>query len=147
MKTVVWGVALVALLVLSWLGLTLVGTDIVESNYVSVQEARADHLFERGWLPDILPTSAHDIRTSNNLDLNTSTGRFYFASSDLGEFLGRLAPYMPMGTPFEGYEQEIQKKEARGFISKIFVGEDAVWVFTCKLREGYCEYDMWLKRG
>src|SRR6186713_347897 len=120
MKTTLWIVGLVAMLGLSWLGLSLMNTDVVESNYVSVQEARADQLFGRGWLPDILPPSAHDIRTSNNLDLNTSVGRFYFASADYDQFSSHLAPYVPMETPFEGFDRDVQKKLARGFRSGVF---------------------------
>ena len=147
MKTALWIIGLLSALGLSWLGLSLLDTDVVESSYASVKEARSDQLFGRGWLPDILPASAHDIRTSNNLDLNTSAGEFYFASADYSQFWNRLAPYAAMETPFEGFDERVQKKLARGFTSGVFVDGDTVWVFTCRSQEGYCEYDMWLKRG
>jgi hypothetical protein len=147
MKTAVWIVGVIALLGLSWLGLILMSSDVVESDYASLQEAHADQLFERGWLPDILPPSAHDIRTSNNLDLNTSVGGFYFASADYDQFASHLAPYVSMEAPFDRFEQKVQRKRARGFAPGVFVDENSVWVFMCKAREGYCEYDMWLKNG
>ena len=53
-----------------------VGCDVVTSNYETMQDARNDRLFERGWLPDILPDSTTSIRTSNDLDINTSVGEF-----------------------------------------------------------------------
>src|SRR5688500_8592456 len=76
MKIVVGVVVAVGCIIL--VALLLLPTDVVDNRYSSLADARADHLFERGWLPDILPASAHDIRTTNNLDLNLSEGEFSF---------------------------------------------------------------------
>jgi hypothetical protein len=35
-------------------------------------------LFERGWLPDIVPDSSREITINNDLDLNLSKGEFFF---------------------------------------------------------------------
>src|SRR3954452_23340862 len=115
MKAALWMVGLLSMFGLFWLGRSAVDSDVVESSYASVQEARADQLFGRGWLPDILPTSTHSIRTFNNFDLNTSTGQFHFASADYGVFSSHLAPYVSIKTPFKGLDQTIQEKFARGF--------------------------------
>jgi hypothetical protein len=56
-------------------------------------DVRTDHVFERGWLPDILPASAHDIHTRNNLDLNLSDGEFSFEPVDAAAFVSRVQPY------------------------------------------------------
>ena len=71
----------------------LLPNDIVTSEYATLEAARADHLFGRGWLPDILPLSAYDIRTSNNLDIDTSEGEFSFDPSEYKVFVSHGRPY------------------------------------------------------
>lgn len=121
--------------------------DVVTSKYRSLDEARSDQLFGRGWLPDILPPSAHSIRVSNNLNLNTSDGSFSFNASDFPMFATKLRPYTPVVSPFVAYDQHIEKMKRKGFQSFVYEEDKTVWVFFCKQRIAYCEYDMWLRRG
>ena len=67
--------------------------EVVTSRYATLADARAEELFARGWLPDILPSSARQIRTTNNLDLSISEGEFRFALGDYDQFSSRLRPY------------------------------------------------------
>lgn len=60
------------------------------SDYKNIIDARADKLFERGWLPDILPNSTTKIETINDLDLNTSSGSFIIPESDIEQFTKQL---------------------------------------------------------
>jgi len=48
------------LLVLSGCG------DVVTSHYQTYDQAAREGLFDRGWLPEGIPISSHDIRASNN---------------------------------------------------------------------------------
>ena len=41
--------------------LLLCSCDVVTSKYATLADARNDRLFERGWLPDILPPSTREI--------------------------------------------------------------------------------------
>ena len=148
MKAIVWVLAAVSVGALLYLGLLLFSSgDVVTSRYATLNEARADQLFERGWLPDILPPESHSIRTSNNLDLNTSDGEFSFASSDYGAFAAQLRPYAPMRTPFSNFETEVAEKRADGFHAGVFADEESIWVFFCKPEDGRCDDTMWLQRG
>ena len=122
-------------------------SDVVMSNYRSLEAARADRLFDRGWLPDILPPSAHSIRTSNNLDLNTSEGQFSFSASEYPSFAAQLQPYRPVVAPFVAFDEGVTKMKHKGFQPLIYEVDGTVWVFFCKPGNGYCEYDMWLRRG
>jgi len=61
-------------------------SEVVSSQYASYQKAQEDKLFERGWLPDILPLTTLDIEVNNDLDLNESAGRFIIPEHDLNEF-------------------------------------------------------------
>ncbi len=62
----------------------------VRDEYPARSDAQNDRLFERGWLPEIIPQSSNRIVTKNDLDLNRSSGEFYFDESDLTEFLSHL---------------------------------------------------------
>ena len=127
--------------------LLLLSSDVVTSRYTSITEARADTLFDRGWLPDILPASATAIRTSNILDLNTSEGEFSFLPSDYFLFSSRVQPYKTIRTPFANFEKEVARTQSKGFLLSTYAEEKYTWVFFCKPEKGYCEYTMWLQKG
>lgn len=122
-------------------------TDVVESRYSSLADARTENLFERGWLPDILPTSAHDIRTKNNLDLNLSEGEFSFEPADAAAFVSRVQPYRAKPDQLETIESLVAKMCRKDFEPYSFIDEDVSWVFFCKAEAGYCEYTMWPHRN
>ena len=65
-------------------------SETVTKHYPTRAGAEADSLFERGWLPDIIPASSRDITTNNDLDLNLSKGEFFFSPGDLAEFVTQL---------------------------------------------------------
>ncbi|ELC9717137.1 hypothetical protein QX995_004709 [Vibrio vulnificus] len=67
-------------------------SDIVQSHYDNYQQAKAEQLFERGWLPDVLPVSTTQIEVANDLDNNTSQGSFLIAEKEMGQFLSQLQP-------------------------------------------------------
>ncbi|EOA6612480.1 hypothetical protein JKP25_01350 [Vibrio vulnificus] len=67
-------------------------SDIVQSHYDNYQQAQADQLFERGWLPDVLPVSTTQIEVANDLDNNTSQGSFVIAEKEMAQFLSQLQP-------------------------------------------------------
>jgi hypothetical protein len=124
--------------------LALAGCDVVTDRYESVAEARRERLFERGWLPDILPTSAVRIRVSNNLDLNRSEGEFSFSSPDFSAFQSRLASGVPSRAPFNDWPGFVQGKLKDGYAAAAFEREGYKWVFICHERKGHCLYRMWL---
>ncbi|ENT6844698.1 hypothetical protein ACFD7L_004539 [Vibrio vulnificus] len=86
-------------------------SDIVQSHYENYQQAQADQLFERGWLPDVLPVSTTQIEVANDLDNNTSQGSFLIAEKEMGQFLSQLQPL----------ETANQYR---------FESDNSVWIFT-----------------
>ncbi|POC47316.1 hypothetical protein [Vibrio vulnificus] len=86
-------------------------SDIVQSHYDNYQQAKADQLFERGWLPDVLPVSTTQIEVANDLDNNTSQGSFLIAEKEMGQFLSQLQPL----------------KTANQYR---FESDNSVWIFT-----------------
>ena len=107
--------------------------------YATLKEARADGVFERGWLPDILPASSHRIRTANSLDLNTSVGSFWFAPADYQHLAAHLAPYSSLAPNLKAAELEDRQ---HGIIASVFKDAGSIWVFRCKPQKGRCEYSL-----
>ena len=123
-----------------WLALSAMPSDTVVSRYETVQDARADLLFDRGWLPDILPASARKIRTENNLDLNTSEGEFHFSAADFPKFASQMNFEVPATKQFGGLG--VDRMRSEGFEVRAYSGANSTWVFFCKASEGYCRYKM-----
>jgi hypothetical protein len=99
-------------------------SDDVKLEYSNYAEAEDDNLFNRGWLPSIIPKSSEQIVMNNDLDLNTSEGSFVYGSHDLEEFLGRLkrAP----GLDISGHEAHTYQN----------------WIFYIHVAKLQCKY--WL---
>ncbi|WP_235318649.1 hypothetical protein [Lysobacter sp. A03] len=113
----------------------------VTSRYVTLDEAKADRLFERGWLPDILPPSTNTIRTENDLDLNLSEGEFSFVPAEAEPLFGKLSP----GAPSAIVLQTVSSYRRRGYSAWSYRDEDSTWAFFCQESKGHCEYLMWLR--
>ncbi len=108
-------------LIAAALVLSLSGCDRVSSGYPTLADARKDRLFERGWLPDILPASARQIRVINDLDTNHSEGEFSFEPSDFASFAARS----------QSVGQSLQ-----------YSAGDYTWTFSCDPARGHCRYSM-----
>lgn len=121
--------------------------DVVTTKYASVTAARKDELFGRGWLPDVLPPSARDIRVSNNLDLNTSEGEFSFDAKEAGALKAKLIIHEIPQAPFENWNGYVEKKRKAGFEIAGYSNDASDWVFLCKYQHGECEYVMWLRKN
>ena len=101
-------------------------SDVVTSHYASYQDAIDDDLFMRGWLPEILPMSATNIRTTNNLDLNTSSGYFDLQKSDIATFKSQLTR-LPSGKYSYRYEDVVNSP---------------TWLFDVNSDTGHVTYEM-----
>jgi hypothetical protein len=121
-------------------------SDTVNNRYATIAEARADDLFGRGWLPDVLPESAVDIRTSNNLDLNYSVGEFSFAPADASKLFARLSAGAPPSSPFDSWVETVANYKQDGYSAWSYSdGDRGTWAFFCLERKGKCDYFFWLR--
>ena len=107
--------------------LYLNGCDAVEKQYPTLKDARQDRLFERGWLPDMLPASTKNITTINDRDINTSRGQFFFAPSDFDQF----AKYVKAGA----------ETSSKGYSAYKFACNQNLWLFSCEAVHGHCNYE------
>ena len=112
--------------------------DAVTSRYKTRSDAVADRLFQRGWLPSIIPQSSYDIRTKNDLDVNVSEGEFSFSPAEASKFTDHLRKMDA---------SEIRENDAKHFIERdyrpyAFKDEDSLWTFFVNFQKGHCEYRM-----
>ena len=114
-RVIVW--ISIALLIVAggFVVLLVLSNDVVMSRYATLADARADELFGRGWLPDILPSSARQIRTSNDLDVSTSEGEFRFAPRDYEQLSSHLRPYTEVENPFALFADQVSRRKRGGF--------------------------------
>ena len=119
--------------------------DTVTSRYANLEEARADRLFERGWLPDVLPPSTTQIRTSNELDLNLSEGEFSFNPGERELLFTKLSAGAPPDSRLADWDEIVSEFAGRGYSAWTYRDEGSTWAFFCQESKGYCEYHMWLR--
>jgi hypothetical protein len=104
--------------------LSITGCDeTVTSDYATRADAEADQLFERAWLPEIIPPSSRDIVTKNDLDLNTSTGEFHFDPADRAAFVAQLTRLASR-----------DEKDQLGYSYE-------TWVFLLDRTKPFCRYE------
>jgi len=66
--------------------------EIVTGAYATIAEAQQSGALERGWIPPVLPPSAHDIRIAHDLERNRRWGLFNFLPTDIEALRQRLEP-------------------------------------------------------
>jgi hypothetical protein len=117
-------------------------SDTVTNHYQTYDDAVKDQLFDRGWLPKFIPSSSFNITTSNNLDLNTSEGAFYFPVGAAEAFTAKLLPYSGREFPNVDNEKVVNKRKAEGYTPYEFTEDGYVWVFFLN-RAGHVYYSLW----
>ncbi|MEL0607063.1 MULTISPECIES: hypothetical protein [Vibrio] len=101
-------------------------SDVVSDEYSTYAQAKEERLFDRGWLPDILSKSTLNIEVNNDLDANTSKGRFIINEPALSEFIAKL----------QSNESTNEFHFVDGENVWVFiVGEDSVVNYTLNKRE------------
>lgn len=117
-------------------------SDTVTSRYETRADAEADKLFQRGWLPSIIPQSSYGITTKNDLDINVSQGAFSFAPEHAKEFTTHL---------WRMDASEVSKADSarlmeRGYWPYSYRDEGSWWIFFINFDKKHCEYRMGLSR-
>jgi len=128
--------------------LFLVGcSDIVTRDYKTYNDAVSDELFGRGWLPELIPPSSFNIKTANDLDVNTSKGEFSFPPGDTQAFIAKLQPYSGRKSPYIEYDKRVKKRISQGYTPYEYTGDVSTWVFFLNADKGHAYYDSWHARG
>ncbi|MDH3242811.1 MAG: hypothetical protein OEO83_19320 [Alphaproteobacteria bacterium] len=119
------------------------GGDVVTSKYASYEAAMEDNLFDRGWLPELIPSSATSIVTNNNLDLNISHVEFRYDPADTDSFLGNLRPYRDRNSPTVEYKARVEGMKSENYRPYEYRDYASFWVFFVNSEEGHVVYDLW----
>ena len=112
--------------------------DTVTTTYQTRAEAEADKLFERGWLPSLIPSTATNIRVTNDLDLNTSEGSFSFQPSESATFTGIL--HRLDATSSSG--PQLERRLTPRATAHRYSDGPYEWTFVVSRDSGHCNYYM-----
>jgi len=125
-----------------------INIQIEASPALMLAQARELHLFEQGWLPDILPASTHHLQLVKSPQINFAQGEFFFSPSEWQDFSVKLEPEkvleMTMEAPFVNWAKSLRKMQGEGHTLWHYSTSNRHWMFFCKADEGYCEYVMWM---
>jgi hypothetical protein len=119
--------------------LLLTSCDTVTSHYANVADARENHLFEKGWLPDILPASAHDIVVKSEPDIGICTGEFGATPKDMVGFVSKLES-TPRRFRYDKWSKEINHASQQGPIMYFVSDRPVLFAFRCSPSEARCEF-------
>jgi hypothetical protein len=120
-------------------------SDTITNHYQTRAQAETDNLLERGWLPSHIPTSAKDITTSNNLDINISEAEFRYDPKETNEFLKHLTSYSAQEPKMDRWKVFITKQKMEGYNAFEYTAEETGWVFLVNAGTGHVRYVMWLQ--
>jgi hypothetical protein len=127
-----------------------INIQIETSPALTLAQVRELHLFEQGWLPDILPPSTHNLELVKSPQINFAQGEFYFSPGDWPDFSAKLEPEKTlektMDAPFVNWAKSLRKMQREGHTLWHFSAHGRHWMFFCKAEEGYCEYVMWMSQ-
>jgi len=101
--------------------------DVVSDQYATYQDAVKDELFQRGWLPEILPSTTKNIKTTNNLDINYSFGHFEIPRNEIPEFISHLTKQSDNQYTYQN--------------------QSTTWRFEIDQNKGYVKYELTYDRN
>lgn len=124
-------------------GLCLICTgcsDSITTNYATRSSAEGALLFERGWLPRIIPESSTHIRVRSRLDTNQAEGEFYFDPPEFESFTANLAVYRSGEKDLD--VESLRGKLGSGYVAYRYVHDDSRWIFLIDKNRGHAVFRM-----
>jgi hypothetical protein len=117
-------------------------SDAIDERFATVQEARDAHVFEREWLPRIVPPSVRDIQIRGDPELEILVGEFHVPDQEFEGLVSRLQPYSsePIGTDVH-LASFLHAKQNEGLSSGVYHEGTIMWVLVCDRSRGRCSYD------
>lgn len=112
-------------------------------DYDNIDDARAGHVFEKGWLPDMLPASTHNLRVSTTVEDSAGRGKFGFDPKDYAAFIANLSAYDGAMSKVEKDQRSIKRLLDKGYEAYTYASGATHWVFLCDQKEGRCDFFVW----
>jgi hypothetical protein len=114
----------------------------VSHTYETRAAAEADDLFKKGWLPDIIPSSSRQIKTSNDLDTNSSEGEFYFEPAEAQTFLQKLSVYSKDSQVLKPWHDLVERHRKPDHAVYTYNIGGSIWIFFIHSGQGHACYVM-----
>lgn len=106
-------------------------SDIVRTEYKTLDDAKQTDAFSRGWLPPMLPDGTTNIVEINNVDLNAGNGSFRFPDDSIPMYLEHLGVQ---------YGAAVTKREAA--ITITMTVATTSWKLELDIKEGKGTYSV-----
>lgn len=119
--------------------------DIHTESYDTKEAAIDDELFERGWLPELIPNSATKIVIRTDGEANLADGTFHYSPSEHEDFVKKLSEYKGGLSPVPRWDGEVSEVTGENAKSYYYSRGAKVWVFICK-DKSFARFMLWSKR-
>jgi hypothetical protein len=113
------------------------------SDYDTISEARHDHVFEKGWLPDFLPNSTKGLSLVTSVENSTGHGEFRFDPLEYPAFSAKLRRHTGVVTGRDVDEQLVKELIAQGFEARKYSSGVTNWIFLCSQQKATCHFFVW----
>jgi hypothetical protein len=114
--------------------------------YATIEEARSVRLFERGWLPDILPPSSHGIAVTTDPYLDVANGSFVFDEGEAAAFFAQVSPRTVDPRWVPEWHDFVSRWSQSGYRAYTFSNKMSTWLFMCGPAAGGSHGCQWLMR-
>jgi hypothetical protein len=131
------------ILLFGLLSLALSGCLDRVDEYDTIDDAKKNHVFDKGWLPDILPPSTHDLKVVTTVEISAGRGNFSFDPQDYGAFYMRLSAYNGRKSKVDEDNRAIERLLAKGYEARAYSLGATNWLFLCRKAEAVCEFFVW----
>jgi len=111
--------------------------------YDSINEARSERVFEKGWLPGFLPETTRDLKVVTTVDVSAGRGRFIFDPEEYPSFSARLSDYDGSMPKIDGDAKAARRLLYEGYEARVYSSGGTYWLFLCESGEGVCEFFVW----
>jgi hypothetical protein len=125
------------------ISLALSGCLEKSDEYDTIEEARKNHLFEKGWLPDLLPASTYDLKVVTAVEIPAGHGKFRFDPKEYHDFAAKLEPHEGVMSKVESDNESIRELLDRGYEAHAYSSGTINWIFLCEQRKAVCEFFVW----
>ena len=112
-------------------------------SYDTIDDARNNHVFEKGWLPDLLPNSTYDLKLVTAVDVSAGRGKFSFDPKEYRDFSAKLSEYDGGMSKIDNDNKSIRMLLNEGYEARAYSSGATNWLFLCEQREAVCEFFVW----
>lgn len=100
-------------------------------------------MFEKGWLPDLLPASTYDLEVITSVEISAGRGSFRFDPGDYRAFSAKLSAYDGSMSKVDDDNKSIRRLLDEGYEARAYSSAATNWLFLCDAGEAVCEFFVW----